>query len=266
MNNLSQIEEYLGKINATLEGYLKSHESELSEVMKYTLMAPGKKIRPLVMTCVYKLCGGKSEEIFKFAAAIEMIHAYSLIHDDLPCMDDGEIRRGKPCSHLKFGESTALLAGDALLTGAFEIASTARFENLAAVLESINILASLAGTSGMVLGQYEDLKGNENILEVYKLKTANLFIACSKIGAVLADASLETIKNAEEFGFKMGILFQLADDLIDEDIKKDDLISGMKAFDFAQKLLTDAENLLEKIGKDNAVLKHFLGLISASMK
>lgn len=266
MNNLSQIEECLGKINATLEGYLKSHESELSEVMKYTLMAPGKKIRPLVMTCVYNLCGGKSEEIFKFAAAIEMIHAYSLIHDDLPCMDDGETRRGKPCSHLKFGESTALLAGDALLTGAFEIASTARLENLAAVLESINILAALAGTSGMVLGQYEDLKGSENILEVYKLKTANLFIACSKIGAVLAGASIETIKIAEEFGFKMGVLFQLADDLIDEDIKKDDLISGMKALDFAKKLLTDAESLLEKIGKDNAALKHFLGLISASIK
>lgn len=266
MNNLIQIEEYLGKINANLESYLENHKSELSEVMKYTLMAPGKKIRPLVMTCIYKLCGGKSEEIFKFAAAIEMIHAYSLIHDDLPCMDDGKTRRGKPCSHLKFGESTALLAGDALLTGAFEVASSACFKNLDAMIESINILASLAGTSGMVLGQYEDLKGSEDILEVYKLKTANLFIACSKIGAVLAGASIEIIKIAEEFGFKMGILFQLADDLIDEDVKKDDLISGIKVCDFARKLLIDAENLLEKIGKDNAALKHFLGLISARIK
>lgn len=267
MNYKEKYQSYINSFELFLNRYfedLSDVEPELLESVKYSLSSGGKRIRPIIMLGMHELCGGKGEEIYNFAAAIEMIHTYSLIHDDLPCMDNDFIRRGKPCNHIVYGESTALLAGDALMTLAFDIASKALPGGICSdkILECINVLSRCAGISGMISGQCYDLKWeskskNENdLLKIYKLKTAKLILASSKIGAILAGADSEKVKLAEEFGENVGICFQLVDDIID---KENDNLSLFENHDKLVLDLTEkAKEKLNSIGRNSEFLSRLI--------
>lgn len=199
-------------------------ERVLIESMKYSLEAGGKRVRPRLVFEFSKLCGGNNETAAPFACAVEMIHTYSLIHDDLPCMDDDDLRRGKPSNHKVFGEDIALLAGDALLTLAFEVLSDDKTAALAgdrACRFAVKTLADYAGATGMVGGQVIDLK-SENInapLEVlremdYK-KTACLIKAACELGCISAGEYGERLNAASLYGECIGIAFQIQDDILD---------------------------------------------------
>lgn len=169
----------------------------LSSAMEYSLMAGGKRLRPILLITTYEIFAKNSNVVFPFAAGLEYIHTYSLIHDDLPCMDDDDLRRGKPTNHIKFGENTALLAGDALLTHAFYLLSQPQHQNsfsTSAVLEAIHVLSSSAGCYGMVTGQAVDILPPDNarpeeIIEfIHRNKTGALITASIQIGAILGGA------------------------------------------------------------------------------
>ena len=189
--------------------------------VRYSLLNNGKRIRPILLLEFYKLCGGDDDCAYHFAAALEMIHTYSLIHDDLPCMDDDDLRRGKPSCHKQFGEATALLAGDALLTEAFGVAAKTVGLPPERVVKALSVLSSCAGIGGMVGGQMIDLE-NENkdvsvevIGEMYRLKTGALIKAAAVIGCILAGADEEKEKAAAVYAEKLGLAFQLIDDILD---------------------------------------------------
>ncbi len=193
--------------------------SILLEAMDYSLLAGGKRIRPAILLEFYNICCGK-EDALNFAAALEMIHTYSLIHDDLPCMDDDDFRRGRPSCHKQFDEANALLAGDGLLTHAFYLASTAPIKSEYKT-KAIEVLSKYAGVHGMIGGQVIDLI-NENakpdldtVLKTYELKTAGLLIAAATMGCTLAGANDEKINAAYNFAYNLGIAFQIQDDLLD---------------------------------------------------
>ena len=199
----------------------KTGYSEVSKAARYSLLSGGKRIRPAVMMEFCKLCGGKAEDALDFAVALEMIHTYSLIHDDLPCMDNDDMRRGKPSCHKAFGEDIALLAGDTLLTEAFFIASNA---NVSAdkVLKAISFLSSNAGLHGMIGGQVLDLIFEKNepdamaLSDMYMRKTSALLIAAASIGCIAAGAdSEENLKSAAKYGYNLGLAFQIIDDILD---------------------------------------------------
>ena len=194
---------------------------EARKAMRYSLLNGGKRIRPVLLLEFYKLCGGEEDNALNFAAAIEMIHTYSLIHDDLPCMDNDDMRRGKPSCHRAFGEDTALLAGDALLTLAFSVA--AKTENIPPerILRAISVLADNVGIDGMVGGQVMDLEFEKTgadangLKEMYLKKTSCLLKAAAVCGCVLAGADEEHIKYAEEYADSLGLAFQIIDDILD---------------------------------------------------
>ncbi len=218
---------YLGMIEKALYGYLPStdcNEGKLIKSMKYSLEAGGKRVRPRLVMEFNALCGGKNETALPFACAVEMIHTYSLIHDDLPCMDNDDLRRGKPSNHKVFGEDTALLAGDALLTLAFEILASDKTAKLAgekASRRAVNVLAKYAGCKGMAGGQMIDLLSEnrsvpvETIFELIEKKTGNLIQAACELGCIAANADEEKIKAASEYGKNIGYAFQIQDDILD---------------------------------------------------
>lgn len=260
---------YVGSFESFLKKYFDSLENVepwLLNAMKYSLFSGGKRVRPLVMLAMYDLCGGKQKEIYNFAAAIEMIHTYSLIHDDLPCIDGDTVRRGKPCNHIVYGEDTALLAGDALLTLAFDIVSNVDLNSLPVIdanriLKCINILSSFAGCRGMISGQSLDLKYNGNLktkdelLKIYELKTGKLIAASAKIGAMLSGASEEKVFLAEEFGKNIGISFQIVDDIIDSE--SDNLSLLKDAEEFVRTLTISAKEKLASISGSSWFLTEF---------
>lgn len=269
MDYQEKMQKYAHETEAFLKEYMMGCkpdiEQNLFKSMEYSLFSNGKRVRPVLMLGMYELCGGKNKEILKFAAAVEMIHTYSLIHDDLPCMDNDTFRRGKKCNHVVFGESTALLAGDALLTHAFELVSSG-FDELdhKCVLKAINVLALCAGSSGMVSGQSMDLNlkpgeyTKEKLLNVYLLKTAKLIIASVKIGAILAGADQKTILCAENYGKNVGLVFQLVDDMLDDDFEKLKFFGGKKdAETFVKSLNENAKKILDGIEEDSGFLKAF---------
>ncbi len=194
---------------------------EVVRAVRYSLLNSGKRIRPILLLEFYRICGGLDDCAYNFAAAIEMIHTYSLIHDDLPCMDDDDIRRGKPSCHKQYGEATALLAGDALLTEAFGTAAKTIGIPEDRVVRALSLLSSCAGISGMVGGQVMDLDGerrevtSEEVLMMYRLKTGALLKASAAIGCILAGADEEKIAAACVYGEKLGLAFQLVDDILD---------------------------------------------------
>lgn len=195
---------------------------KLITAMDYSVSSGGKRLRPALLLEFYRLCGGKFfESAAHFAAAIEFIHTYSLIHDDLPCMDNDEMRRGKPSCHIAFGEDTALLAGDALLTMAFYAASTAKEIPADNIVSAIEALSHYAGAHGMVGGQVIDLSfegtspSAEELEYMYSLKTGALIVAAAQIGCVLANADKEKINAAVSFAKKIGFAFQIVDDILD---------------------------------------------------
>lgn len=259
---------YLSKFENYIEKYLdelkkNQVDDNLFESMKYSLTSKGKRIRPIIMMAFYELCGGKSPEILKFALAIEMVHTYSLIHDDLPAMDNDTMRRGKPCNHVKFGEDIALLAGDALLTNAFELISSVNESEIESskIVKAIGILSQRAGAFGMVSGQAMDLQqdiskiSKDDILKIYNLKTANLISASAEMGAVAADTNDAYLSAAKNYGKNVGLCFQIIDDILDKESENIQKFGGIKeAKDYALKLSNQAKNSLEIFEGDSKFL------------
>ena len=217
---VEQIEQILRSYLPKQEGYQKL----IMEAMEYSLMAGGKRLRPMLMQETYRLFGGQEQVIEPFMAAIEMIHTYSLVHDDLPAMDNDAYRRGRKTTHVVYGEDMGILAGDALLNYAFETACKA-FEMEEAdpkvIGHALQILASKAGIYGMIGGQVVDVKSaretisGETLHFIYALKTGALIESSMMIGAVLAGASSEQVKTVERIAGKVGMAFQIQDDILD---------------------------------------------------
>ena len=218
--------ELLDLVNTTLNDFLRGREEYkvLTDSMKYSLEAGGKRIRPLLCMAFATLCGLSAEKALYPACAVECIHTYSLIHDDLPCMDDDDMRRGKPSNHVVFGEDTALLAGDALLTLALEILSSDKnIENIGAKasVKCVNTLSVLSGAGGMVGGQVIDLalektEGDTDTVKLmHSLKTAALIKAACVMGCIAAGADDEKIKAASDYAESIGLQFQIVDDILD---------------------------------------------------
>ncbi len=220
------MERYLERIEQALRGYLPEPEkgdpsAPVREAMRYSLLAGGKRIRPVLALAFCALCGGDVDAALPFACAVEMVHTYSLIHDDLPCMDDDELRRGRPTNHRVYGEDIAMLAGDGLLTLAFETALSG--EDQAASARAAHVLARCAGAAktGMVGGQCIDLKteGGEADLELLyamdRAKTVALIAAACQMGCIAAGASEELLAAAGEYANGVGMAFQIRDDILD---------------------------------------------------
>ncbi|MFH0769930.1 MAG: polyprenyl synthetase family protein [Candidatus Peregrinibacteria bacterium] len=186
----------------------------IQEAMRYSLRSPGKRIRPLLTLMAADACGGDPERALPAACAVEMIHVFSLIHDDLPAMDDDDMRRGKPSSHKVFGEGEAILAGDALLTLAFQIiAEDVRPPEVA--VHCASALARSVGACGMQGGQWDDLRQHPERSSVAKRKTGALMEAALHLGALTAQATPVQISALREFGQRVGMAFQLIDDALD---------------------------------------------------
>ena len=189
--------------------------------MNYSLLAGGKRIRPILTLAACRLCGGETETALPFACAVEMIHTYSLIHDDLPCMDDDELRRGRPTNHTVYGEATAVLAGDGLLTAAFEVALTGSTIDPRRAIKALANLAYAAGAAGMVGGQALDMAGEgraltvEDVEELQQLKTGALMTAAAEMGAIVAGATEEQRMALRKYTQKLGLAFQIRDDMLD---------------------------------------------------
>ncbi len=241
LDNFSrQYESYLNTFNAYLNGYtdaLQSKPSVLSESMKYSLLCGGKRIRPVLLLATAQMLGVEEKEALPFALALEMIHTYSLIHDDLPAMDNDDFRRGKPSNHKAFGEANAILAGDALLNQAYGVCFQECFKGEKQIAAS-NLLCECAGMKGMIAGQSADLycsqRGEElteeDLAYVHGHKTGKLLQAPLLIASILADN--QSYLRLEQFGKELGVLFQITDDILD--------VTG------------DFEELGKSIGKDEA--------------
>ncbi|MBR5636193.1 MAG: polyprenyl synthetase family protein, partial [Pseudobutyrivibrio sp.] len=195
------------------------------DAMQYSVTAGGKRLRPILMNETFQLFGGEGDVIEPFMAAIELIHTYSLVHDDLPAMDNDMLRRGKPTTHAVYGEAMGVLAGDALLNYAFETALNAYDADVDAVrvTEAMRLLARKAGVFGMIGGQVVDVESEKNQLAmtkekldfIYELKTSALIEASMMIGAVLAGATEEQVQTIENVAKKIGLAFQIQDDILD---------------------------------------------------
>ena len=217
---IAYIEEVLKTYLPKQEGYQKL----IMEAMEYSLMAGGKRLRPMLMWETFRLFGGEGKVIEPFMAAIEMIHTYSLVHDDLPAMDDDEYRRGRKTTHVVYGEDMGILTGDALLNYAFETACLAfdmEPENSSRIGQAMKILASKAGIYGMIGGQVVDVKSagqdvsGEMLDFIYRLKTSALIESSVMTGALLAGASGEETEKMEQIARRVGLAFQIQDDILD---------------------------------------------------
>lgn len=215
------------RIESVLEDRLSTiTDSRVKEAMSYSLMAGGKRIRPNLLYEVVKGYGLDESIADDFACAIEMIHTYSLIHDDLPAMDNDDLRRGRPTCHKQFDEATAILAGDGLLTEAFSVASKAPITS-DKVVRAIQVLSNMAGASGMVYGQVLDMNEEENstwddIQKVHNYKTGCLLSAPLMIGAILASKDERTIEKWHKIGINMGLAFQIQDDILDVELSQEE--------------------------------------------
>lgn len=221
------------KVEAVLQKYLPKetgYQKTILEAMNYSLTIGGKRLRPILMLETYQLFGGNGKEIEPFLAAIEMIHTYSLVHDDLPAMDNDEYRRGHKTTHIVYGEGMAVLAGDALLNYAYETALQAlgllkkeEQQKYFAVIKALQIIAKKAGVYGMIGGQTADIEAEgqkepltmEQLVFIHEHKTAALIQAAMMAGAVLAGAKEEEIKQIEKCAYYIGIAFQIQDDILD---------------------------------------------------
>ena len=219
----AQIEKYCNAVNTELMKYLpeaNDGQRDVTKAMRYSLSNGGKRLRPIFVLEFCRMCGGDVNKALPYACASEYIHTYSLIHDDLPCMDNDDMRRGKPSCHKMYGEATALLAGDALLTHAFEICSASELSD-SQNLRAVSLLSQNAGVGGMIGGQVIDLKYEQSdpsvsdILTVHRLKTGALISAACILGCIAADADDEKIALASRYAYMIGTAFQIRDDLLD---------------------------------------------------
>ena len=273
--------------NISLKNFFnKQDSSKLVPAMKYGLFPGGKKIRSKILIDIGSLLSIDYKTLITVGAAVECIHAYSLIHDDLPCMDDDKIRRGKPSTHVKFGESTAVLAGNSLQTMACEIlASTSLKLKEKTKINLIKKLSECSGHVGIAGGQYLDLSyekkkiSKNKIIEMEKKKTGKLFSFCCAAPAIIRNKSNKEIKFFENIGLNIGLLFQIADDLIDfrgdtkkagkktgKDQKKGkatlvSLLGHRNALKYCDKIIEDINKNLKKYGSNSKKIKETLDYI-----
>lgn len=228
MNFESRLNFYIDKVNEELEKIFVEREclqKIVYDAMRYSILAGGKRLRPVISLAVCDMLGGNTDDALRFGVAIEQIHTYSLIHDDLPCMDNDDLRRGLPTCHRKFGEANALLAGDGLLTNAFEYLS--QFDEYKSteplnVLKAVSAIAGAAGCDGMIGGQVVDLEceGKDGVTEqtlnyLHHRKTGALIRVAATVGALAANASDADVRTVEMFAEKLGLAFQIQDDILD---------------------------------------------------
>ena len=212
-----------------IENYLKDlyaqwqdqPQKPLYEAMEYSLLAGGKRLRPIFAFEFCRMCGADWKKAAPFAAAIEMIHTYSLIHDDLPAMDNDDFRRGRPTNHKVYGEAMAILAGDALLTDAFSVAARAEVKDLESMRTAIGILSECAGSNGMVGGQVLDIMSEERelneqeVLDIQTRKTGGLIHAACSLGVIAGGGTQAQFEAACQFASGIGLAFQIRDDMLD---------------------------------------------------
>ncbi len=219
--------EYRHRVEARLDRFLSATDAtpaRLLQAMRYACLNGGKRVRAMLVYASGEAVNGNSELLDTAACAVEMIHAYSLVHDDLPAMDDDDLRRGKPACHIAFDEATAILAGDALLTFAFEIlaADSTHPADVPRRLKMIHCLARAAGTAGMTGGQSLDLESvgqqlsREQLATIHQRKTGALIQACVQMGALSGDASVEELETLDRYAQHVGVAFQVVDDILDE--------------------------------------------------
>lgn len=288
MNFNTLREKKVVEIENVLRKYLPNpsgHQEKIMEAMEYNLMAGGKRVRPMLMRETYEMFGGTDEMIEPFMAAIEMIHTYSLIHDDLPAMDNDDYRRGRKTTHIVYGEAMGILSGDALLNYAFETAAKAfdmDRENSYLIGKALQILAKKAGIYGMIGGQVVDVSSSGEKIEkeildfIYDLKTGALIEASMMIGAILAGATEKEIAIIETSAKKVGLAFQIQDDILDVTSTKEILgkpihsdeknekttyvtLEGFeKAKEQVENLSTEAISLIKGLNRDNPYLMTLL--------
>lgn len=264
-------------INTWLERLIPHKDafpSTIHKSMHYSLMAGGKRLRPILALAASEAVGGDEETVLPFSCAIEMVHTYSLIHDDLPAMDNDDLRRGKPTSHKVFGEGIAILAGDALLTHAFITVSNPEYaKNLdpAIRIMIIHELAKASGTEGMIGGQVMDLEaqnrssGLDEISTIHKLKTGSLIKASTKIGALAAGAHKRDVETLSAYGQHLGLAFQIVDDLLDiegeEEVigktSKSDLTNHKSTYPAIMGIEESRKKARKSIDRALAVIEHF---------
>jgi geranylgeranyl diphosphate synthase type II len=271
------VEERLLEMKRSVENYLEKvlqgDDSRLYAAMRYAALSEGKRFRPLLLMASGQSFGASPEILLPFACALEFIHNYSLIHDDLPSMDNDDWRRGQPSCHRAFGEDVALLAGDSLLTLAFEVMSKAPVpeELIANKIAAIAEVSRQAGPRGMIAGQFLDISiqpselTEELIFELMQKKTGALIVAAAKVGALLADASEEEVSLMESFGQRLGLAFQVRDDILDAGQSNSQLLErpnyaqlvGLdKARQLLKSLVQEAINLLQKANRLSGELEY----------
>jgi len=217
--------EYREYVERYLADYYESFQDQpqrpLFDAMKYSLLAGGKRLRPIFALEFCRMCGADWKTAVPFACAVEMIHTYSLIHDDLPAMDNDDFRRGRPTNHKVYGEAMAILAGDALLTDAFTMASTAQLPNPADMATAIGVLAECSGSLGMVGGQVLDIMSEERelteqeVLDIQSRKTGCLINAACALGVIAGGGTEKQFDAACQFAASLGLAFQIRDDMLD---------------------------------------------------
>ena len=284
---MEELQQKVEHINNVLEKFLPVEEGQqriIFEAMNYSVRAGGKRLRPILMEETYHMFGGSSAVIEPFMAAIEMIHTYSLVHDDLPAMDNDEYRRGKKTTHAVYGEAMGILAGDALLNLAYETAAKAFDMEVAdaRVARAFTVLAKKAGVYGMVGGQVVDVESEksedcpitrEKLDFIYRLKTGALIESSMMIGAILAGASSDEVSRVEQIAAKLGLAFQIQDDVLDvtstlevlgKPVGSDEknnkatyvTFEGLdKAVSDVERISKEAEEQLDDLGYDDAFLK-----------
>lgn len=285
-----EIERIIGAYLPKEEGFQKV----VLEAMNYSVLAGGKRLRPMLMLETYRMFGGRGKEVEAFMAALEMIHTYSLVHDDLPAMDNDEYRRGRKTTHVVYGEAFAILAGDALLNFAFETALKAfpiqteeperlRVEQLLGLAQALEVLSTKAGIYGMIGGQTADIEAEgkggitiEQLLFIHENKTAALIQAAMMIGAILAGAGVGEVQRIEKCAYNIGIAFQIQDDILDVIGNQEELgkpigsdeknhkqtyvtLNGLEeSKEQVRKLSEEAVQIIDSFGGDSTFLKELI--------
>ena len=263
MNISEEITKRASDIETRIKGFLPEqyeYQKTIVDAMSYSVLAGGKRLRPMLMEASYQMFGGEGEELDAFMAAIEMIHTYSLVHDDLPAMDNDLYRRGKKTTHAVYGEAMGVLAGDALLNFAFETVADAvvRSASDMRVTKAFAVLAKKAGIYGMIGGQVVDVESEKKGQQIdrdcldfiYRLKTGALIEASLMIGAILAGASEEEVLLMEEAGTKLGLAFQIQDDILDVTSSLEVLGKPIGSDARNEKATYEAFERLEKAGEE----------------
>ncbi|CEN83887.1 polyprenyl synthetase family protein [Paraclostridium sordellii] len=275
-NRVNKIEQILNEYMPKEEGYQK----KIFESMNYSLKAGGKRLRPILTLEACKIVGGEEEDAIAFAVAIEMIHTYSLIHDDLPALDNDDLRRGRKTNHKVYGEAMAILAGDGLLNYAYEIMLKESIgkKDPEKYLKAINEIAKSAGIYGMIGGQVVDIESEGKKIDMDKLdfihmnKTAAIIIGCMRAGAIIGNATDKQLEDITKYAKNIGLSFQIVDDILDivgdeaklgknvgSDIDNEkstypSLIGLEKSKEVANQLIKEAKASINQISKDNAFL------------